>query len=696
MAPKHTNRLIKESSPYLLQHAHNPVDWYPWGAEALDRAKKEDKPILLSIGYSACHWCHVMEGECFENESIARLMNERFVCIKVDREERPDLDELYMNALQMLTGSGGWPMTLFLTPDLVPFHGGTYFPPDDRRGLPGFPKVLVTVSDYYRTHRSQVSAMTLQLREAFRQMMEIAPSKGELDPKVLPLAFETFERHYDPVAGGFGGAPKFPQAPTLSFLLRYWNRTGEKRALAMVDHTLRKMAEGGIYDHLGGGFHRYSVDTRWLVPHFEKMLYDNALLARMFLEAYQTSHEPGFRRIAEETLRYVERDMRDPGGGFYSAQDADSEGEEGKYYLWTSKEIEEILGKEKARLFCAYYGIKPPGNFESGRSILSVAQSRQQVSEMYDVSLHELEGLLEEGRNRLFAERQRRPQPHRDEKILTSWNGLTISSFAEAFKATGTKRYLLRAQEAASFIVHELKEGDRLLRVSKDGRSYTKGVAEDYAFLIQGLLDLYEASFAPYWIEEAESLQHEMIREFWDATRGGFFFGGEGEPLFARSKNPYDNAVPSPNSVGVFNLLRLGCLTDQETLKKKAEAILRLFLGLASHQPFGFPHLLSAFLFYLGQEEIAVMGPKEDERTKRFIQELHRSYLPNAVLSLSDPDEPQKIRSPFGQGQEASGRAPDAPKVLICRKSSCLPPLTDLEALRRVIQSTPEDPSKSR
>ena len=435
MAPKHTNRLIKESSPYLLQHAHNPVDWYPWGAEALDRAKKEDKPILLSIGYSACHWCHVMEGECFENESIARLMNERFVCIKVDREERPDLDELYMNALQMLTGSGGWPMTLFLTPDLVPFHGGTYVPPDDRRGLPGFPKVLVTVSDYYRTHRSQVSAMTLQLREAFRQMMEIAPSKGELDPKVLPLAFETFERHYDPVAGGFGGAPKFPQAPTLSFLLRYWNRTGEKRALAMVDHTLRKMAEGGIYDHLGGGFHRYSVDTRWLVPHFEKMLYDNALLARMFLEAYQTSHEPGFRRIAEETLRYVERDMRDPGGGFYSAQDADSEGEEGKYYLWTSKEIEEILGKEKARLFCAYYGIKPPGNFESGRSILSVAQSRQQVSEMYDVSLHELEGLLEEGRNRLFAERQRRPQPHRDEKILTSWNGLTISSFAEAFKA---------------------------------------------------------------------------------------------------------------------------------------------------------------------------------------------------------------------------------------------------------------------
>ncbi len=358
MKPTHANRLINESSPYLLQHAHNPVDWYPWGPEAFDRAKTEDRPILLSIGYSACHWCHVMERECFENESIARLMNDRFVCIKVDREERPDLDELYMNALQMLTGSGGWPMTLFLTPELVPFHGGTYFPPDDRRGLPGFPRVLITVSDYYRSHRAQVSAMVEQLQKAFQQMVATPPAKEDLDSKVLRAAFEALERHYNRAAGGFGGAPKFPQAPVLSFLLRFWNRTGEKEAFAMVDHTLRKMARGGIYDHLGGGFHRYSVDARWLVPHFEKMLYDNALLARLYIEAYQASQDSEFRRIAEETLGYVESEMRDPGGGFYAAQDADSEGEEGRYYLWTEEEIGAVLGKEKAAPFCAFYGVK--------------------------------------------------------------------------------------------------------------------------------------------------------------------------------------------------------------------------------------------------------------------------------------------------------------------------------------------------
>ena len=458
MEQKHTNRLIHETSPYLLQHAHNPVDWYPWGEEALARSKKEDKPILLSIGYSSCHWCHVMEKESFENEAIAEIMNLRFINIKVDREERPDLDELYMNAVQVMTGSGGWPMTVFLTPDLIPFHAGTYFPPEDRGGMPGFARILVVVSDYYHSHRGEVEKMEAQLKNALHQMAELNPSQEAVSDKVLSKAFDALESQFDPIYGGFGKAPKFPGSMALSFLLRYWKSTGSEKALEMVEKTLEKMAHGGIYDHLGGGFHRYSVDERWLIPHFEKMLYDNALLSRTYFEAHQATQKVRYRRVGEEILNYVLREMKSPEGGFYSTQDADSEGEEGKFYVWTRDEIKKVLGKEKGTPFCAYYGVATEGNFEGETSVLNITSTLENVSQLYGMSVAELEKLLEEGRQKLYAEREKRVKPGRDEKILTSWNGLMISGFVDGFRVTGSEKYLEGAVEAARFILQEMRK----------------------------------------------------------------------------------------------------------------------------------------------------------------------------------------------------------------------------------------------
>ena len=451
MEPKHTNRLIHETSPYLLQHAHNPVDWYPWGEEALSRAKKEDRPILLSIGYSSCHWCHVMEKESFENEAIAGIMNERFINIKVDREERPDLDELYMNAVQVMTGSGGWPMTVFLTPDLIPFHAGTYFPPEDRGGMPGFSKVLAIVSDYYRSHREEVGKMEAQLKEALHQIVEVVPSQEALSDESCQRPFNALESQFDPIYGGFGNAPKFPSSMALSFLLRYWKSTGSKKALEMVEITLEKMANGGIYDHLGGGLHRYSVDERWLIPHFEKMLYDNALLSRSYFEAYQATGKERYRDVGEAILNYVLREMKSPEGGFYSTQDADSEGEEGKFYVWTRDEIKEVLGKEKGTPFCAYYGVATEGNFEGGKSVLHIASTLEKVSQLYGMPVVELKKVLEEGRKKLYAEREKRVRPGRDEKILTSWNGLMISGFVDGFNVTGKRAVSERRKRSRPF-----------------------------------------------------------------------------------------------------------------------------------------------------------------------------------------------------------------------------------------------------
>jgi hypothetical protein len=684
MEPKYTNRLIHETSPYLLQHAHNPVDWYPWGEEALSQSKNEDKPILLSIGYSSCHWCHVMERESFENETIAQIMNERFVNIKVDREERPDLDEIYMNAVQIMTGSGGWPMTVFLTPDLIPFHAGTYFPPEDKGGMPGFPKILVVVSDYYRSRREEVRKMEAQVRDALHQIVSITASQETMDEKILSKAINYFETQFDSTYGGFGGAPKFPSSMALSFLLRYWKRTGAKEALKIVEVTLEKISNGGIYDHLGGGFHRYSVDERWLIPHFEKMLYDHALLSRTYFEAYQATQNERYRRVGEDILNYVLRDMRSPDGVFYSTQDADSEGEEGKFYVWSRDQIKEVLGKEKGTPFCAYYGVTPNGNFEGGSSVLNIVSPLEKVSELYGIPVKGLEKLLEEGRKKLFAEREKRVKPRRDEKILTSWNGLMISSFVDGFKVTRNEQYLKGAEEAARFILQEMRKDDHLMRVFNKGKCQVKGYSEDYAFFIQALIDLHEATFEIRWLKEADELNQRMIDQFWDEREGGFFFTGKAnETLIARSKNPYDNATPSSNSVAVFNLIRLGYLTGQESLKEKAEQILHLFYNFLSEHPSGFSHMLSGFSFFLSPEEIGIIGSKNDFRTKSMLREIYLAYLPNKILSLKDPQEPIGGNwFPFLMEKGVT----EVPTTFVCKNFTCLPPVRDEKELKKILE----------
>jgi uncharacterized protein YyaL (SSP411 family) len=684
MEHKHTNRLIHETSPYLLQHAHNPVDWYPWGEEALSRAKKEDKPILLSIGYSSCHWCHVMEKESFENEAIAGIMNLRFINIKVDREVRPDLDELYMNAVQVMTGSGGWPMTVFLTPDLIPFHAGTYFPPEDRGGMPGFSKVLVVVSDYYRSHRGEVEKMETQLKNTLHQIAEIIPSQEALSEKVLTKAFNALESQFDPIYGGFGNAPKFPSSMALSFLLRYWKSTGSKKALEMVEKTLEKMANGGIYDHLGGGFHRYSVDERWLIPHFEKMLYDNALLSRAYFEAYQATRKERYRHAGEEILNYVLREMKGPEGGFYSTQDADSEGEEGKFYVWTRDEIKEVLGKEKGTPFCAYYGVATEGNFEGGASVLNIASTLEKVSQLYGMPVADLEKVLVEGRQKLYVVREKRLRPDRDEKILTSWNGLMISGFVDGFKVTEKEQYLNGAKEAARFILHKMRKDGRLMRVFNKGKSQVKGYSEDYAFFIQVLIDLYEATFETEWLKEAEDLNRRMIHQFWDESNGGFFFTGkENESLIARSKNPYDNATPSANSIAVFNLIRLGYLTGEESFKEKAEQILHLFYNFLDQHPSGFAQMLSGLSFFLNPQEIGIIGSRDDLKTKSMLKEIYHAYLPNKILSLRDPQEPIKGKwFPFLTEKGIQ----EVPTAFVCKGFTCLPPVRNEEELKKILE----------
>jgi uncharacterized protein YyaL (SSP411 family) len=684
MKHKKTNRLIHETSPYLLQHAHNPVDWYPWGEEALARSKKEDKPILLSIGYSSCHWCHVMEKESFENEAIAEVMNQRFINIKVDREERPDLDELYMNAVQIMTGSGGWPMTVFLTPALIPFHAGTYFPPEDRGGMPGFAKILVVVSDYYHSHRGEVEKMEAQLKNALHQIADINPPEEAVSDQVLSKAFDAIESQFDPIYGGFGKAPKFPGSMALSFLLRYWKSKGSKKALEMAERTLEKMAQGGIYDHLGGGFHRYSVDERWLIPHFEKMLYDNALLSRAYFEAYQATQKVRYRRVGEETLNYVLREMKSPEGGFYSTQDADSEGQEGKFYVWTRDEIKRVLGKEKGTPFCAYYGVATEGNFEGGASVLNIASTVENVSKLYGTPVEDLGKLLAEGREKLYAEREKRVRPGRDEKILTSWNGLMISSFVDGFRVAGDEKYLKGAADAARFILQEMRKDGHLMRVFNKGKSRVTGYSEDYAFLIQALIDLYEATFEMGWLKEAEDLNRRMIHQFWDERNGGFFFTGvENESLIARSKNPYDNAIPSANSIAVFNLIRLGYLTGEESLKQKAEQILHLFHSFLDQHPSGFAQMLSGLSFSLDPQEVGIIGSKSDLKTKSMLKEIYLAYLPNKILSLRDPQEP--IEGNWFPFLREKGNQ-EVPTTFVCKGSTCLPPVRNEKELKKMLE----------
>ena len=527
--PEHTNRLIHETSPYLLQHAHNPVDWYPWGEEALARAKQEQKPILLSIGYSACHWCHVMERESFENEEIAAVMNELFINIKVDREERPDLDEIYMNAVQIMTRQGGWPMTVFLTPDLKPFYGGTYYPPTDRYGRPGFPKVMHAVAEAFSDQNVEVLQQAEQITGHLAQMGNVVdPHHHELTEELMTHAFQHYHSQFDSQYGGFGNAPKFPPSMGLPFLLRYWHHSDNANALEMVELTLEKMARGGMYDQLGGGFHRYSTDAHWLVPHFEKMLYDNAQLVVAYFEAYQATQKPFYRDIATETLDYVLREMYDAeNGGFYSTQDADSEGVEGKFFVWEPNDVEDIIGEANAEIFCEYYDITPQGNFE-GENILQVQTPPDILARKLQMDVGELETLLADGKQKLFDEREKRIKPGLDDKILTSWNGIMIRGMAMGYQLTGKPEYLEACEKSAEFVLTTLsQENGLLLRTYRAGKSHLNAYLEDYAYFITGLIALYEASFEPRWLTEAERLTHLMIDQFGGRLRRRILLHGQ-------------------------------------------------------------------------------------------------------------------------------------------------------------------------
>lgn len=678
--PKFTNRLIHETSPYLLQHAHNPVDWHAWNDEALELARKEDKPILLSIGYSACHWCHVMAHESFESEPIAKLMNDNFINIKVDREERPDLDTIYMNAVMMMNGHGGWPMTVFLTPDGVPFYGGTYYPPTDRGGMPGFPRILISIAEAYRAKRGEIAESAQSILSELKRLETVKPAEGELSHEITDHAANNLLRMLDQAEGGFGRAPKFPPAMTLTFLLRQYARTKDSAALAAVELTLQKMANGGMYDQLGGGFHRYSVDERWLVPHFEKMLYDNALLSRIYLDTFLATGNEFYKRIATETLDYVRREMLDASGGFYSSQDADSEGEEGKFFVWSPKEIEALLGEADAKLFCRYFDVTEYGNFED-HNILHVEVETETIARLMRVSVDELNAVIARGKQILFDAREKRIKPFRDEKMLTAWNGLMLRSFAEAARALDRNDYLGVATKNADFLLRELKRGKRLLRTHKAGESKLNAYLEDYAYLADGLLALYEATFDLRWFEEARALAETMIEQFADNDEGGFFFtSADHEKLIARTKDWYDNATPGGNSVAANVLLKFALLTGEDGYRQRAEQILKLLKSAVMRSPSAFGHLLCALdLSLASPHEIAIIGSPQAPETKAMIAEIFNRYLPNKVVALAAPDNSKAAQTIklLEHRTQIEGKT----TAYVCRNFYCQSPVTDAQKL---------------
>jgi uncharacterized protein YyaL (SSP411 family) len=676
------NRLARESSPYLLQHANNPVDWYPWGEEALAKARAEDKPIFLSIGYSACHWCHVMEHESFENEHTAALMNEQFVNIKVDREERPDLDAIYMDAVVALTGHGGWPMSVFLTPEGVPFYGGTYFPPAPRYGMASFEQVLQSVAHAYHHRKEDIKNNGAALLSRMSPALSLQ-AEGSLDPAVPELALQTLSRDFDHTYGGFRGAPKFPQPMTYDFLLRTYHRNRRAAVLEMVELTLHKMAQGGMYDQLGGGFHRYSVDAHWLVPHFEKMLYDNALLARLYLHAYQLTGQAFYRRIVEETLDYVLREMTHVDGGFYSTQDADSEGEEGKFFIWTPAEVKAILGQEEGDIFCQAYDITPGGNFE-GRSILNIPVPFETVAQQLNLPLERLEDILRRGRAKLFAEREKRVKPGRDEKIITAWNGLMLAALAEAARVLDRADYGQAAVRNAEFILSTLRKDGRLFRTWKAelGQAKLMGYLEDYAYYADGLLALYQTTFEPRWFQEARALMEVVLDHFRDPEGGFFDTADDHEQLVARPKGLQDNATPCGNSMAVRVLLMLAAYTGQAKYEAAAIPTLTALQAAMSQYPSAFAYWLGSVEFVLAQpKEIALIGPLEEEEGRRMLQRLFEPYRPNQVVAAAAEDQtaghPELVEARPAQ----NGRT----TAYVCQRFTCKRPVTTAAELEQLL-----------
>jgi uncharacterized protein YyaL (SSP411 family) len=681
------NRLAGETSPYLLQHAHNPVDWFPWGPEALAKAKGEDKPIFLSIGYSACHWCHVMERESFENPDIAAIMNEHYVNIKVDREERPDLDNLYMAAVQALTGHGGWPMSVFLTPDLEPFYGGTYFPPTDSRGMPGFPRVLLSVERAWKERRDEITGAAGEMAGQLRSAGSIPKSEGELDLKLLDGATRALGRAFEPVHGGFGSSPKFPHPMDLRVLLRQHARTGDPHALHMATHTLDKMARGGIYDHLGGGFARYSTDERWLAPHFEKMLYDNALLSTVYLEAFQVTGDPEYDRVARETMDYILGRMTSPDGPFYSTEDADSEGVEGKYYVWSLDEIQQILGAERAKEFAYVYDVTEGGNWEH-ENILNLPKPIAQSAKILGRVEAELRNDLATDRAKLLEAREKRIPPGKDTKVLTSWNGLMLGPLAEGSLILGEPRYAEAASKAAGFLLDKMRTADgRLLHSYKDGQAKFNGYLDDYTNLIDGLTRLFEATGDGRWITAAVELAEVMIEEFHDAENGGFFYVGKShEALIARQKDAYDNATPSGNAMAATVLVRLDALTGRDDFESLARSTLQSVQLIMERAPTAAGQSLIALNDLLAPaEEFAVIAGTDPVEFHSALRAIHEKFRPHKVVAPLPVEVSAELAEVVPLLADRTARRGEV-TTYICKNFACLAPVVGLVSLRRELR----------
>jgi uncharacterized protein YyaL (SSP411 family) len=677
---EHSNRLANETSPYLLQHAHNPVDWFPWGDEAFALARTNDKPIFLSIGYSACHWCHVMERESFENEEVAALLNREFVSIKVDREERPDVDSIYMQAVQMMTGHGGWPMSMFLTPDAAPFYAGTYFPPDDRHGLPSFRRVLEHVADAYRNRRGDVDAASTELRDAIAHSTHTGGARAGLTRTLLDAAAARVAQAYDPVNGGFGGAPKFPAAMTLEFLMQVSHRNDDAGLQEIVTTTLTKMARGGMYDQIGGGFHRYSVDARWLVPHFEKMLYDNALLARIYTRAWQWTRDPLFARVANEILAFVQREMTSPDGGFYSTLDADSEGVEGKFYVWSRAEVMEALGEE-GRIFCALFDITENGNWEES-NIPNLPRDPAAVAADLGISLAQLDDIASRGRCSLYGIRAKRIAPARDEKILAGWNGWMLAAFAEAALAFDREEYRQVVTRNADFLLARMiDDNGRLSRSCKDGRARINGLLEDYTGVALGLTLAYEATHQRPYLDAASRLIDDVLARFVDENGGFFDTPADHEKLLTRPKDLFDNATPSGNSVAADVLLRLTLLTGRPGYADAATRTIESILPIAQRHPSGFGFLLSAAEWRAGApKEIAISGSVEEPAFKALRRVAGETFVPHRVLVAGEG----ATGLPLMEGRES-----DRPMAYVCEGFACQEPTDDPERLRALLALQP-------
>lgn len=684
---KHTNRLINETSPYLLQHAHNPVDWFSWGEEAFAIAKKENKPIFLSVGYSSCHWCHVMEHESFENEEIAKIMNDNFVCIKVDREERPDIDQVYMNYVQMATGSGGWPMSVFLTPDQKPFFGGTYFPPDDRYGRPGFKRLLLAMSNFYHNEKEELQK---NLDKVDRVFIGDGTNKQKgTEKRDLPTrqdwdsALEQLAGYYEPVYGGIGKAPKFPAVNVFSLFLREYRNSGQPQYLNMVEHTLQNMANGGIYDQVGGGFARYSVDEKWLVPHFEKMLYDNGQLVQIYLDTYLVTKNDYYLRIAEETLEFTLREMTSDEGGFYSSLDADSEGEEGKFYVWDKKEIDALLADEGAEIFDAFFDVSSTGNFE-GKNILNVVTSFEQLSEKFNRPVDEIKKLINSGRKILLKEREKRIRPALDDKVISSWNGLMLSAFARAYQVTQKENYKKVIVKNVSFLKEKLMVDGKLMRTYKDGKAKYDAFIEDYAILTNALLDAYEAVFDPAYIAFAIQLNDYANTHFWDKQNGGYFTASDQqEKLIKRMKDASDNSTPSGGGIMLMNNLRLFSYTEKAEYYQMSENILKKYRPQFTNNPYGYGSYLAALDMYLEKPKEILIARKADQNIDEYLALLFKTYLPNkVVMVLSEGDDYSSLTASLVEGKKTiDGKVTS----YVCQNFACSLPVFSVDELKALV-----------